>query len=60
MQWALRSLIFDIWHSDFLDIGTQLEIHNDSLLGEGKFNSLYLDIGRIICNFHFSIIPMGT
>ena len=35
------------------------ERHNKGLLGEGKIKCFYLDIGRIIGNFHFSIIPIG-
>jgi len=54
LQWALHSLIFEIWHSDFLDIGRKIEIHNNGLLGEGKTGSFYLDIGRIIDNFHYA------
>jgi len=35
-------------------------IHNNGLLGEGKIDDFYLDISRIIGNFHFSIVPVGT
>jgi len=47
-------------HSVFLEVGTKIEIHSNSLLGEGKIESLYLDIGRIIGSFHFSVVPVGT
>ena len=38
----------------------KIEIHNNGLLGEGKIESLYLDVVRIVGNFHFSIVPVGT
>jgi len=57
---ALRSLIFGIQHSNFLDIGTKREMHTNGLLGEGKIDSFYLDIRRIIDSFYFSIVPVGT
>jgi len=53
-------LIFGVRHSDFLEVGTKMDIHNNCLLGEGKSECFYLDIGRIIGNFHLSILPMGT
>jgi len=37
-----------------------MDIHNNDVLGKGKIERFYLDISRIIGNFHFSIIPMGT
>jgi len=40
-----------------LEVGTNIEIHNNGLLGEGKIKRFYLDVGRIIGNFHFSIVP---
>jgi len=40
-------------------IGTKIEIRNNNLLGEGKIDSLYLDIGRIMSNYHFSIVSIG-
>jgi len=43
-----------------LEVGTKIEIHNNGLLGEGKIKRFYLDVGRIIGDFHFSIVPMGT
>jgi len=30
------------------------------LLGKGKIDGFYLDVGRITGNFHFSIAAMGT
>jgi len=36
------------------------DIHNNGLLGEGKSERFYVDVGRIIGNFHFSIVPKGT
>jgi len=60
LQWALHSLIVGIWHSNFLDVGTEIEIHNNSLLGKVKIDSFYLDIVRNIGNFHFSVVPVGT
>jgi len=53
LQWALCSLIFGVQHSDFLEVETNVEIHNNSLLDESKIESLYLVVGRIIDNFHF-------
>jgi len=53
-------------HSDFLEVGTKIDIHNNGLLGKSKIEHFYrgdyfyLDVGRIICNFHFSIVPIGT
>ena len=43
-------------HSNFLEVGTKIEICNNCLLGEGKIESFYLDID----SFHFSIVPVGT
>jgi len=60
LQWALHCLIFGIRHSDFLEVGTRIEIHNNSLRGEGKIESFCLDIGRIMGVFHFSIVLIGT
>jgi len=57
LQWVLRSLIFGLRHSDFLEVGRKIEIHNDGLLGEGKTKSFYLDVGRITGSFH---VPLGT
>jgi len=52
---------FGIWHSDFLEVGTKIDKHNNGLLDEGKIERFCLDIGRIIGNFHLSIVvPMGT
>jgi len=36
------------------------EVHDNGLLGKGKMYSFYLDVGRIIGNFHFSVVPVGT
>ena len=36
------------------------EIHINGLLGERKIEGFYLDVGRIVGNFHFFIVPMGT
>jgi len=47
------TLIFGIRHSDVLEVGTDIEMHNKSLLGEGKIERFYLDVGRVIGNFHF-------
>jgi len=60
LQWALHSLIFGIQHSNFLEVGTKIEIHNNGLLGKGKIESFYLDIGRVIGNFYFSTVPVGN
>jgi len=48
VQWALHSLIFCIQHSDFLEVGTKIEIHNNGLPGKGKIESFCLDIGRVL------------
>jgi len=37
-----------------------VEIDNKGMLGKGKTERFFLDVGRIIGNFHFSIIPLGT
>jgi len=37
-----------------------VEIYNNGLLGEGKIETFCLDIGRIIGNFYFSLVLMGT
>jgi len=60
LQWALRSLIFGVQHSDFLEVKTKTEIHNNGLLGEGKIERFYLDVCKIIGNFNFSIDPVET
>ena len=60
LQWSLRSLIFGVRRSNLFEVGTKVEIHNNSLLGEGKIESFCLDLGRIIGNFHFYIVPVGT
>jgi len=52
--------IIGFQHSDFLEVGTKIEIQNRSLPGEGETYRFCLDIGRIIGNFHFSIVLMGT
>jgi len=57
LQWALHSLIFGVQHSDFLEVGTKIDIHNNGMLDKGKTEHFYLNIGRIIGNFHFSIVP---
>jgi len=49
-QKSAYTLIFSIWHGDALEVGTKIEIHNKGLLCKGK----------IIGNFHFSIVPVGT
>jgi len=28
--------IFGVWHGDFLEVGTNIEIHNNGLLGESE------------------------
>jgi len=38
----------------------KIEIHNNGLLDEGKSERFYLDVGIIIGNFHFSIIPLKS
>jgi len=40
-----------------LEVGRNIETHNNSLLGECKVESFYLDVGRIIGNFHFPLLP---
>ena len=35
-------------------------IHNNDLLGDGKSERFYLDVGRIIRNFHLSIVPVES
>jgi len=60
LQRSLRSLIFDVQCSTFLDVGRNIEMHNIGLLGGSKIDSFYLDVGRIIGNFHFSIVPVET
>jgi len=50
-----RTLILGIWRSDFLDVGTKAVIHNNGLQGEGTVEHFYLDVGRIIGNFHFPL-----
>jgi len=39
-------------------IGTNIELHNNGLLSKGIIDSFCLDVGRIICNFYFSIVPV--
>jgi len=56
----LHSLIFGVWHSNFSEVETKIEIHNNGLLDEGNIGRFYLDVGINIGNFHFSIIPVGT
>jgi len=53
-------LIYGVRHSNFFEFDTKTEIHNSSLQSEGKIESFYLDVGRIIGNFHFSIVPVET
>ena len=38
----------------------QTTIHNNGLLGEGTVERFYLNEGRTIGNFYFSIVPMDT
>jgi len=45
-----------VWHSDFLEVGTKIDVHSNGLLGEGKIKRFYLDVG----NFHVSIVPLGN
>jgi len=54
------ALIFGIRHSNLLEVGPKKGIHNNGLPGECIMYSFYLDIGRIIGNFHFSFVPVGT
>jgi len=54
------TLMFGVPHGDVLEVGTNIEIHNKGLLGKGKIERFYLDAGRIVSNFHFLIVPMGT
>ena len=35
-------------------------INNNCLPNEGEIQSSCLDLGRIIFNFHFSVVPVGT
>jgi len=46
-------------HSDILEVGIKIQIRNKGLLGEGKIVHFYLYLGRIIGNFHSSIVLMG-
>jgi len=41
-------------------VGTNIEIHNNGLLGEGKIYSFYLDVSKIIGNFHFFHCSSGN
>ena len=42
-------------------VGINTEIHiRNGLLDKDKIDSFYVNIGRIIGNFHFSIVPVGT
>jgi len=50
---------FGALHSNLLEIGTKIEIHNNVLFGKVEIYSFCLDIGRI-GNFHFSVVPMKT
>ena len=45
---AHDKIIFGVRHSDFLEVGTKIDRHNHGLLGEGKIERFYLDVGRII------------
>jgi len=36
-----------------LEVGTKIDIHNNGLLGESKIERFYLDVDRIMGNFHF-------
>jgi len=45
---------------NFFAIGTKIAIHNNGLLGEAKIESFYLDVGRIIVSFHFSMGTFGN
>jgi len=53
-----RLVLLGVQHSDVLEVGTNIEIHNNDLPGEGEI--FCLDVGRIIGNCHFSIALMGT
>jgi len=44
---------------DFSEGRLYIDIHN-GLLGESKLERFYLDVGRIIGNFHFSNVAIGT
>jgi len=43
-------------------VGTKYRnrLHDNGLLGQSKIDNLYLDVGRIVVNFHFSIVPLET
>jgi len=56
LQWELRSLISGVRHNNFFEVGTKMEIHNNGLLGEGKIESFYLDVGRITGNFFIFLL----
>ena len=43
-----------------LEVGTKIDIHNNGVLGESKIERFYLDVGRIVGNFQFCIVSMGT
>ena len=68
LQWALHklTLIFGLLHSDFLDVGRKIEIHNNGLLGKGKIESFYLSGHKLRQNyrqfsfFHCSIGNFGV
>ena len=48
--------MFGVRHSDFLEVGTKIEIHNDAgLSGEGRIERFYLDVGKIIGIFIFPL-----
>jgi len=43
-----------------MEVGTKIDIRNNGLLCDGKIECFYLDVGIIIGNFHFLIVPLGT
>jgi len=43
-----------------LETGTKIEIHNNDLPSKKEISSFCLEVGRIIDNFHLSIVPMAT
>jgi len=60
LQWVLSSIIF----SCAIAISWKLKqrqkyLHNNGLLVESEIESFHLVIGRILGNFHFSIVPNG-
>jgi len=38
-----------------LKVGTKTDIHNNGLFSNSKSKSFYLEVGRIIGNFHFPL-----